>query len=58
MPKTMQAAVHDRYGPPEVVRTESVPVPGIGASGVLVRVESASLTTGDAPSDVGGWKRS
>lgn len=44
----MRAAVVDRYGPPEVVRVVEVPRPEPGADEVLVRVEAAAVTSGDA----------
>ena len=44
----MRAVVHDRYGPPEVLRVADVerPVPQDGE--VLVRVEASTVTRGDA----------
>jgi NADPH:quinone reductase-like Zn-dependent oxidoreductase len=44
----MKAVVHDRYGPPEVLRLEEVerPVPGEGE--VLVRVRATTVTRTDA----------
>jgi NADPH:quinone reductase-like Zn-dependent oxidoreductase len=44
----MRAVVHDRYGPPEVLRLEDVerPVPGDGE--VLVRIHATSVTRSDA----------
>ena len=44
----MRAAVVERYGPPEVVRVVDVPRPTPGADGVLVRVASTAVTSGDA----------
>jgi len=44
---TMRAIVQDRYGPPDVLRVRSVPRPGIGDDGVLVRVRAASLNAAD-----------
>jgi NADPH:quinone reductase-like Zn-dependent oxidoreductase len=43
----MRAVVHDRYGPPEVLRVEDVerPVPGPGE--VLVRVHASTVTRSD-----------
>jgi NADPH:quinone reductase-like Zn-dependent oxidoreductase len=43
----MRAAVHDAYGPPEVVRVEAVPRPVPKAGEVLVRVEAASVNRAD-----------
>jgi NADPH:quinone reductase-like Zn-dependent oxidoreductase len=44
----MRAVVHDRYGPPEVLRVAEVerPIPKDGE--VLVRVEASTVTRGDA----------
>ena len=44
----MRAVVHDRYGPPEVLRVADVerPVPQEGE--VLVRVYASTVTRGDA----------
>lgn len=43
----MKAAVHDRYGGPEVVRVTETPDPVPGPGQVLVRVHAAALTTAD-----------
>ncbi len=43
----MQAAVRDRYGGPELVRVEAVPVPEPREDEVLVRVEAASVNRAD-----------
>lgn len=44
----MRAAVVDRYGPPEVAVVRDVPLPGVRANEVLVRVAAAAVTSGDA----------
>lgn len=44
----MRAAVVDRYGPPERVRIAEIPDPEPAKGGVLVRVEAAAVTSGDA----------
>lgn len=44
---TMRAAVRDAYGPPEVVRVETVPMPVPTGDRVLVRVRSASVNRAD-----------
>jgi NADPH:quinone reductase-like Zn-dependent oxidoreductase len=44
----MRAVVIDRYGPPEVARVRDVPTPTARGGEVLVRVASASVTSGDA----------
>jgi NADPH:quinone reductase-like Zn-dependent oxidoreductase len=43
----MKAVVHDRYGPPEVLRLADVPPPVPGAGDVLVRVHAASMNRTD-----------
>ncbi|SIO23051.1 NAD(P)-dependent alcohol dehydrogenase [Agromyces cerinus] len=46
----MRIAVHERYGPPEVVHLQEAADPTIGASEVLVRVEASTV----GPSDSAG----
>ena len=46
-PATMRAIVRDRYGPPDILRVETVPKPTPGDGEVLVRVRAASLNTAD-----------
>jgi NADPH:quinone reductase-like Zn-dependent oxidoreductase len=46
VPSTMQAVVQDRYGPPEVLRVETIAVPDIRDDEVLIRVDSAGLDRG------------
>ncbi len=43
----MKAIVHDRYGPPDVLRLEDVPDPVVGDDDVLVRIHAASVNAGD-----------
>jgi NADPH:quinone reductase-like Zn-dependent oxidoreductase len=43
----MKAAVHTRYGPPEVVRIEEVPRPIPGDNDLLVRVHAATVNRTD-----------
>lgn len=43
----MRAVVQDRYGPPDLLRLEEVPVPEPAAGEVLVRVHAASIFFGD-----------
>src|SRR5918992_5633025 len=43
----MRAAVHDRYGPPEVLRIEEVERPSANADEVLVRVHATTVTQTD-----------
>src|SRR5687768_2623835 len=44
----MRAVVHDRYGPPEVLRVAEVERPVPGEDEVLVRVHASTVTRGDA----------
>lgn len=43
----MRAAVYDRYGPPEVLRVDEVPVPVPGPGQVLVEVVATSVNLSD-----------
>ena len=43
----VRAVVYDRYGPPDVLRVESVPVPTPGANQVLVKVVATSVNLSD-----------
>ena len=43
----MRAVVYDRYGPPEVLRVEDVPVPSPAAGQVLVKVAATSVNLSD-----------
>lgn len=44
----MRAAIHERYGSPEVLRVGEVPQPEPAADEVLVRVRAAAVTSADA----------
>jgi NADPH:quinone reductase-like Zn-dependent oxidoreductase len=44
----MRAVVHDRYGPPEVLRVSDVELPLPKEDEVLVRVHASTVTRGDA----------
>src|SRR5215212_4908283 len=44
----MRAVVHDRYGPPDVLRVADVERPVPKDDEVLVRVHASSVTRGDA----------
>src|SRR6266536_5858665 len=44
----MRAVVHDRYGPPEVLRVAEVERPAPKEDEVLVRVRASTVTRGDA----------
>jgi NADPH:quinone reductase-like Zn-dependent oxidoreductase len=43
----MKAVVHDRYGPPEVLRLEDIERPVAGEGEVLVRVRATTVTRSD-----------
>lgn len=43
----MKAVVYERYGPPDVLHVEDVPVPSPGTGQVLVRVAATSLNLSD-----------
>lgn len=47
-PDTMQAAAIDRFGGAELVTVRAVPVPEVGPSDVLIRVEVAGVASWDA----------
>jgi NADPH:quinone reductase-like Zn-dependent oxidoreductase len=44
---TMKAIVQDRYGPPDVLRLDEIPVPTAGPGELLVRVRAAGLDPGE-----------
>jgi NADPH:quinone reductase-like Zn-dependent oxidoreductase len=44
----MKAAIHHRYGPPEMLRIEEVPMPHVGRRDMRVRVHATTVTSGDA----------
>jgi NADPH:quinone reductase-like Zn-dependent oxidoreductase len=54
VPKTMRAAVIERFGGPEVFTFESVPVPAPGPGEVLIAVNTAGVGGWDADMR-GGW---
>jgi NADPH:quinone reductase-like Zn-dependent oxidoreductase len=43
----VKAGVHDRYGPPEVLRVEDVPTPAPGTGQALVEVVATSINLSD-----------
>lgn len=47
IPERMRAVVQDRYGGPEVLRVEDVPVPAPGADEVLIEVVAAGVNLTD-----------
>ena len=46
--RPMRAVIHDRYGPPEVLRVGDVERPVPNDDEVLVRVQASTVTRGDA----------
>src|SRR4029078_5569647 len=47
LPERMKAAVIDRFGGPEVLHTQSVPVPTPRAAEVLIRLDTAGVGVWD-----------
>jgi NADPH2:quinone reductase len=47
VPTRMKAAAMDRFGPPSVIHTETLPVPKLGKNQVLVRVANAGVGSWD-----------
>lgn len=45
--RTMKAVVRDKYGGPEVLRLDDLPIPTPRANEVLVRIRAASVNAGD-----------
>lgn len=43
----MQAAIYERYGPPEVVRIGEVPKPAPGDGQLLIRIRATTVTSAD-----------
>ncbi|MEU4157773.1 NAD(P)-dependent alcohol dehydrogenase [Actinoplanes sp. NPDC026670] len=43
----MRAVVHDRYGPPDLLRVEEIPTPAPAAGQVLIRVAATSVNLSD-----------
>ncbi|MCA9755253.1 MAG: NAD(P)-dependent alcohol dehydrogenase [Candidatus Eisenbacteria bacterium] len=43
----MKAVIHEKYGPPSVLRLDDVPIPEIGDDEVRVRIRAASANAGD-----------
>ena len=56
MEKTMRAIQHQEFGPPEVLRQVTVPVPEPGKGQVLVRVHGCSLNAADSAVRSGSLK--
>lgn len=47
LPETMTAATIRRYGGPEVITLETLPIPRIARGEVLIRIHASAVTTGD-----------
>jgi NADPH2:quinone reductase len=47
VPKTMKAAVIDKFGGPGVLHLATIPVPELGASEILMRVQAAGIASWD-----------
>src|SRR4051812_34328160 len=47
IPETMKAAAIDRFGGPEVIHTQSLPVPKPGANDVLIQLDTAGIGVWD-----------
>jgi NADPH:quinone reductase-like Zn-dependent oxidoreductase len=56
LPAQMKAAAFDRFGPPDVVHVEVVPVPELGAHDVLVEVATAGVGQWDPELVDGSFK--
>ena len=54
IPETMSAAVIDRFGGPEVLHLESMPVPVPKRNEVLIRLEAAGIGVWDPDVRTGG----
>jgi NADPH2:quinone reductase len=54
-PATMRAVAIDAYGGPERLTVHEIPVPAVGRSEVLVRVDTASVGIWDAKARRGQW---
>src|SRR4051812_31337304 len=47
IPRTMKAAVIDQFGGPEVIHTQSLPVPAPNRGQVLIRLDAAGIGVWD-----------
>jgi NADPH:quinone reductase-like Zn-dependent oxidoreductase len=56
IPTEMKAAAIDRFGPPEVIHTETLPVPKLGKREVLVQVATAGVGEWDPELIDGSFK--
>ena len=53
--KTMRAVALDRFGGPETLKVQNVPVPQVGADEILIHVESAGVGAWDPYEREGGF---
>ena len=56
VPETMRAAAIDRFGGPQVVTVQVLPVPGIHAGEVLIAVHTAGVASWDAEMRAGSGR--
>src|SRR5918996_2707258 len=54
---TMQAVAIDRFGGPDTLRLQTLPVPEVGPDEVLIRVESADVAVWDPFEREGGFAK-
>jgi NADPH:quinone reductase len=54
-PTTMQAVAIDRFGPPAVLKSRTMPVPKVGPSEVLIALHAAEVGIWDAKVRDGTW---
>jgi NADPH2:quinone reductase len=55
VPTVMEAAAIDRFGPPSVLRTHSLPMPKVGPHEVLIALHAAGVGIWDAKTRDGTW---
>ncbi len=53
--KTMRAAALDRFGGPETIRLQTLPLPEVGPDDVLIRIETAGVAVWDTFEAQGGF---
>src|SRR5205085_12526096 len=53
--KTMRAVALDRFGGPETLKVQTLPIPEVGADEMLIRVEAAGVGAWDAFEREGGF---
>ena len=56
IPSTMRAAAIDKFGPPEVLKIHSIPVPKVGPKEVLIAVHATGVGIWDADFRKGTYK--